>query len=219
MVPYYLQDAAAPLPAAFHAVTMSWAGRLVSIGALFGLSTSLLGAMFPLPRVLYAMASDGVIPRSLARVHPGTNTPLRATLASGLLAAVMAAVFDLAQLVDMMSIGTLLAYSMVGVCILLLRYRDTSVSMCDYSPLSQRDLNDSEEELFPCNAASASVSRSRREYLRQCVNLDRVIAPTPLSSLVAGHAVLAFSTSGARTLALVLLLLAMATLLLVVSCQ
>lgn len=76
---------------------------------------------FPLPRVLYAMASDGVIPRSLARVHPGTNTPLRATLASGLLAAVMAAVFDLAQLVDMMSIGTLLAYTMVGVCVLLLR--------------------------------------------------------------------------------------------------
>ena len=129
----------------------------------------------------------------------------------------------------------------------LARYRDTSVSMCDYAPLSQRDLNDSEEELFPCNAASASVrlgqclshniymsdrfvasSCSRREYLRQCVNLDRVIAPTPLSSLVAGHAVLAFSglcvplslvlgldTSGPRTLALVLLLLTMATLLLV----
>ena len=73
-------------------------------------------------------------------------------------------------------------------------------------------------------------SCSRREYLRQCVNLDRVIAPTPLSSLVAGHAVLAFSglcvplslvlgldTSGPRTLALVLLLLAMATLLLVIT--
>ena len=122
--------------------------------------------------------------------------------------------------------------------------------MCDYAPLSQRDLNDSEEELFPCNAASASVrlgqclsqntaymsdrfvasSCSRREYLRQCVNLDRVIAPTPLSSLVAGHAVLAFSglcvplslvlgldTSGPRTLALVLLLLAIATLLLVIN--
>ena len=39
----------------------------------------------------------------------------------------------------------------------LARYRDTSVSMCDYAPLSQRDLNDSEEELFPCNAASVSV--------------------------------------------------------------
>ena len=73
-------------------------------------------------------------------------------------------------------------------------------------------------------------SCSRREYLRQCVNLDRVIAPTPLSSLVAGHAVLAFSglcvplslvlgldTSGPRTLALVMLLLAMATLLLVIT--
>ena len=69
MVPYYLQDASAPLPSAFHLAQMPWAGRVVGVGALFGLSTSLLGAMFPLPRVLYAMASDGLIPRHLARLE------------------------------------------------------------------------------------------------------------------------------------------------------
>lgn len=193
MVPYYLQDASAPLPAAFHLAHMPWAGRLVGVGALFGLSTSLLGAMFPLPRVLYAMASDGLIPRHLARVHSRLQTPLVATLMSGCLAATMALVFDLAQLVDMMSIGTLLAYTMVGVCVLILRYRDTSLAMCEYTPLAQGDLNDSEEELFPCKSSSVSVSCSRREYLRQCLNLDSVISPTPLSSLVATHSVLCFS--------------------------
>ena len=72
----------------------------------------------------------------------------------------MALLFDLSQLVDMMSIGTLLAYTMVGVCVLLLRYRDTSASVV-YSPLSQQDLNDSEEELFPCNGLSGSPMVTR----------------------------------------------------------
>ena len=67
IIELFIQDASAPLPAAFLLAHMPWAGRVVGVGALFGLSTSLLGAMFPLPRVLYAMASDGLIPRLLAR--------------------------------------------------------------------------------------------------------------------------------------------------------
>lgn len=195
MVPYYLQDNDAPLPFAFHHVSMPWAGWIVSIGALFGLSTSLLGAMFPLPRVLYSMASDGIIPRSLSKVHSTFQTPLIATIVSGSFAAIMALVFDLAQLVDMMSIGTLLAYTMVGVCVLLLRYRDSSCqssNFCSYRPLATNDLNDSEEELFPCNSTNTYVF-SKREYLRQCLNLDQVISPTPLSSNVAQHSALMFT--------------------------
>jgi len=197
MLPYYLQDSSAPLPFAFHHAGLSWAGWVVSIGALFGLSTSLLGAMFPLPRVLYAMASDGVIPRTLSRVHHTFQTPLTATMFSGLLAAIMALVFDLSQLVDMMSIGTLLAYTMVGVCVLLLRYRDSSsqsASFCSYKPLATNDLNDSEEELFPCNAnTSNTISFTKKEYLRQCFNLDKVISPTPLSSHVAHHSAIMYT--------------------------
>jgi len=194
MLPYYLQDPMAPLPHVFHASGLDWAGTLVALGALAGLSTSLLGAMFPLPRVLYAMASDGVIPRGLAKVHPTFHTPLLATLLSGLLAAVMALLFDLSQLVDMMSIGTLMAYTMVGVCVLLLRYRDTARhSSVHYSPLSTADLNDSEEELFPCTSSSSPSSYTRREYARQCLNLDRLLEPTPLSSAVASHSTLSFT--------------------------
>ena len=192
MVPYYLQDSNAPLPSAFNHLGLRWAGWVVGVGALFGLSTSLLGAMFPLPRVVYAMASDGMVPRRLARVHSSTKTPLTATLLSGSLAALMALLFDLSQLVDMMSIGTLLAYTMVGVCVLVLRYRDSSMQSGQYKPLATQDLDDSEEELFPFNT-NTNFTFSWGQYLRQCLNLDQVVAPTPLTSSIANHSIIAFT--------------------------
>ncbi|XP_054164905.1 high affinity cationic amino acid transporter 1-like isoform X2 [Oppia nitens] len=127
MMPYYLQTedltAGAPLPYVFEHAGWPVAKWIISIGALTGLSTSLLGAMFPLPRVLYSMASDGVIFRWLATVHPKFKTPLLATFLSGLLAGGMAAMFDVKELADMMSIGTLLAYTLVAISVLILRYR------------------------------------------------------------------------------------------------
>lgn len=95
----------APLPYVFEQVGWNAASWIISIGALTGLSTSLLGAMFPLPRVLYAMASDGLIFRSFSNVHPRFKTPLLATGISGLFAGFMAAIFDVQELADMMSIG------------------------------------------------------------------------------------------------------------------
>lgn len=119
--PYYDLDNPAPLPYVFDRVGWPFARWVITIGALTGLSTSLLGAMFPLPRVLYAMATDGLIFRCLANVHPYTKTPLLATIVSGLLSGLMAALFNIDELADMMSIGTLLAYTLVSVAILLLR--------------------------------------------------------------------------------------------------
>lgn len=59
---------------------------IVTTGAVFALCTSLLGAMFPLPRIIYAMANDGLIFKFLAKVNAKTQTPLIATILSGLLA-------------------------------------------------------------------------------------------------------------------------------------
>ncbi|XP_012225193.1 cationic amino acid transporter 2-like [Linepithema humile] len=125
VLPYYEQDIGAPFPYMFDKIGWSWAKWLVSVGAICGLCSSLLGAMFPLPRVIYAMASDGLIFKQMGKVSSRFQTPIIGTLFAGFFTGILAAIFELGPLTSLMSIGTLFAYLIVACCVLILRYEES----------------------------------------------------------------------------------------------
>ncbi|KAL0099886.1 hypothetical protein PUN28_019961 [Cardiocondyla obscurior] len=138
IVPYDQVDQDSALVEMFGQVGAYKCKYIVAVGALAGLTVSMFGSMFPMPRIVYAMAQDGLIFRSLSQVWPATGTPAIATFTSGMCAAFAALLIQLEVLVEMMSIGTLLAYTLVSTCVLILRYQPHSTNLIELLPQSLR---------------------------------------------------------------------------------
>ncbi|KAJ1073100.1 hypothetical protein K5549_015333 [Capra hircus] len=117
MVPYYQIQPKSPLLQAFLHVGWGPARYFVAVGTLCALTSSLLGTMFTMPRLICEMAKDGLLFRGLAWTYGHTGTPVTAIVASGNIAAVMALLFEFMDLVDLVSVGTLLAYSLLNVLV------------------------------------------------------------------------------------------------------
>jgi APA family basic amino acid/polyamine antiporter len=117
-----LRDAGekANLATAFAANGVDWAAKVISIGALAGLTTVVIVLVLGQTRVLFAMCRDGLLPRPLARTGPH-GTPVRITVLVGALVAVTASVFPMDKLEEMVNIGTLFAFVLVSAGVVVLR--------------------------------------------------------------------------------------------------
>uniref|UniRef100_A0A8C5DWA6 Cationic amino acid transporter C-terminal domain-containing protein n=1 Tax=Gouania willdenowi TaxID=441366 RepID=A0A8C5DWA6_GOUWI len=114
IVPWSTLDPNSALSDAFFRRGYSWAGIIVAVGSICAMNTVLLCNLFSLPRIVYAMADDGLFFSFFAKVNPVTKVPVNAILVFGFLMAVLALIFDLEALVQFLSIGTLLAYTFVA---------------------------------------------------------------------------------------------------------
>jgi APA family basic amino acid/polyamine antiporter len=121
MVPYAKLNTGAPLAEAFNALGLTWAARIIALGAVAGITTVILVLLLGQSRVLFAMSRDHLLPPRLARVHPKYGTPWLITVLVAVAVAALAGFVPLSSLSELVSIGTLFAFVVVSVGVLVLR--------------------------------------------------------------------------------------------------
>jgi len=122
ILPYDHLSRFAPLAEAFAQRGFTGAKYVVATGGLCATMSTLLTNTFAAPRVVFSMASDGLLLHWFAHVNEKTKVPVRAACVNGVLIAILALLLDVKQLVEMLSIGTLVAYTMVAIAVLVTRY-------------------------------------------------------------------------------------------------
>jgi len=125
MVPWRDVNIEAPIARAFLDHNLGWAADIITVGALAGLTSVMLVMLLGQSRVLYAMAQDGLLPRHFfGDIHPKFHTPWKATILAGLLAAVVGSITPIDDIGKMVNIGTLFAFVIVCIAIMVLRHKD-----------------------------------------------------------------------------------------------
>jgi basic amino acid/polyamine antiporter, APA family len=122
MLPYPKLDSDAPVAVALDAhPQLAWLSPLLKVGIIAGMTSVILTSLLGQPRILLSMSDDGLLPGAMSQCHPRFKTPHVATVVTGIGAALIAAVFPLDVLADLISIGILLAFAVVCIGVLVLR--------------------------------------------------------------------------------------------------
>jgi basic amino acid/polyamine antiporter, APA family len=103
---------------------LHWVRLIVLVGALMGMISSLLVYQLGQSRVWFSMSRDGLLPKIFGRVHPKFKTPAFSTWVAGFLVAIPSGLFDIELLANLSNIGTLFAFMLVSIGVIVLRYRD-----------------------------------------------------------------------------------------------
>ena len=104
-----------------------WLQPIVNIGAILGLASVVLVMLMGQPRIFFSMARDGLLPAVFGKVHPKFQTPYVTTILTGSVAAIVAGLFDVGTLAELVNIGTLLAFVIVCAGIIVLRYVNPNI--------------------------------------------------------------------------------------------
>ncbi len=116
-----------PIAVGINATGLTWLKPFIKLGAIAGLSSVILVLIMAQPRIFYAMARDGLLPPVFKKIHSKFRTPHITTMVTGLAVALTAGIFPIGTLGHMVSIGTLLAFVIVCIGVLVLRYKQPAL--------------------------------------------------------------------------------------------
>jgi basic amino acid/polyamine antiporter, APA family len=123
VVSYTKLNVSSPVAYSLQLLGYNWASALVATGVITGLTTVMLVLYYALTRIVFAMSRDGLLTNKLARVHPKTQTPVRIIVICGVLISFVAGLVPLGELAELVNIGTLAAFVLVSLGVIVLRIR------------------------------------------------------------------------------------------------
>lgn len=121
ILPYTKLNVPSPVSFSLIEIGLGWAGAIVAIGAIAGLTTVLLVMLYGQSRVFFAMSRDGLLPPVFSRVHPTFKTPYLSSALIGAVVAIVAGVGQLDVVANLVNIGTLFAFALVSIGVIVLR--------------------------------------------------------------------------------------------------
>ncbi|XP_035563200.2 cationic amino acid transporter 3-like [Canis lupus dingo] len=185
MVPYYQLQPGSTLPEAFLHTGWAPAYYVVTFAFFCSISVSLLDYMFPIRQLISMMAHYGLFFPVLARMQTSTYTPIVATVIFGIIAGIMVLFFGFANLLDLMSVGALLVYSLLAFSVLILRYEPQRRNGGNEAQVQEENEAEMQEENEENEAEVQEENRPAAEKLTlQGLFFPGSPTPTPLSGRV-----------------------------------